>query len=58
MPEIETLLLVLVPLLHSDPVDVLQHRILAPVEARIVFPDVADSFGDLEANLHSHGPLG
>ena len=58
MPEIETLLLVLVPLLHSDPVDVLQHRILASVEARIVFSDIADSFGDLEANLHSHGPLG
>ena len=58
MPEIETLLLVLVPLLHSDPVDVLQHRILTSVEARILFSDVADSFGDLEANLHSHGPLG
>ena len=58
VPEIETPRLVLIPLLHPDPVDILQHRILASVEARIVFSDVADSFGDLEANLHSHGPLG
>ena len=58
MPQIETLRVVLVPMLHPDSVYLLQYRILASVEARILFSHFTNSLGDLEAHLHSHRPLG